>query len=178
MDRRRIVNGLTLMRLPFVALGWWAALAQDGLATITFGLSAVATDIGDGILARRWEVETEWGSNLDSFADFVFYTSLGIWVWYYVPEPVEQHLGLIATYFAFYVILIGVGYLLRRSIAVHTRVSRSAATVAGFSAFWFIGFGYEPWLFFLTALFATADVANRLYSAVRAYARRKRDLEV
>lgn len=170
VDRRSIVTALTLARLPFVALGYWGALAGDALATVTFGLTAVATDIADGRLARRWGVTSEWGSNLDSLADVTFYSSLILWVYLFVPEPVERHAGLIGFFFAAYMVMLVAGYFFNRSIAVHNRISRAAGTAGGMAALYFIVWGWEEWIFFAITLFGMADLGQRLHSVVHGIA--------
>lgn len=177
MERRTVVNAMTLGRLPFVVLGTWAALEGARIPTITFGMAAVATDIGDGMLARRWDVETEWGSNFDSLMDMAFYALLLYWVYLFAPAAVLNHLGLIVGFLVAYGVVILVGHVLEQSIAQHDRVSRTAGTVGGLVALWFILRGYEPWLVFTMALFATADVAHRVHGAVQAIARRRRGLD-
>lgn len=169
-----VVTGLTLARLPLVALATWAAFEQDALATITFGAIAVATDIGDGILARRWGLTSDWGSNLDSFADFTFYSGLAFWTYLFATEPIERHLGLAAWLFAGYCVMLLAGWLLRGSIAVHDKVSRTAGTVGGFGALWIIAFGYHGWVLFAVVLAAVADLAHRLHATVAALGRRRR----
>lgn len=168
------MNGLTLARLPFVILGYWGAWAGDALATITFGLTAVATDIADGRLARRWQVESEFGSQLDSAADFCFYSSLMVWVYLFRPEDVLRHIELIAGFFGAYVIMLVAGYFFKRSIAVHNLVSRAAGTAGGLAAVYFIVVGWEAWIFFAITLFGVADLAQRLHSVVQALAVRRR----
>lgn len=177
VDRRYLVNALTLARLPFTGLATWAAFAQDSLSTVTFGLAAIATDVGDGMLARRWDVESEWGSNFDSLMDTIFYSLLVYWVYLFEPQAVRENLGLIVTFFIAYGVLMFAGQLLKRSIAQHDRISRAAGTVGGAAAFWFIAFGYTPWMLFVAALFGTADIAHRLHGAVQALARKRRGLE-
>lgn len=177
MERRALVNALTLARLPFAGLATWAALEQARLPTVTFGLAAVATDIGDGMLARRWDVVSEWGSNFDSLMDIAFYALLVYWVYLFHPEPILEHAGLILSFFTAYAVLLLAGQLLERSIAQHDRVSRAAGTAGGIAAFWWIGFGFHSWMLFTVALFVTADIAHRLHGAVQVLARRRRGLE-
>jgi CDP-diacylglycerol--glycerol-3-phosphate 3-phosphatidyltransferase len=168
--RRRFVDGLTVMRLPFAGLATWAAFELDALATVTFALAAVATDIADGIFARRWNVETEWGSNFDSIADSVFYALLVGWVGLFHPEKMREYLWIFATVFAGYAIVLLAGQLLKKSIAQHDRISRLGGTFAVTSAITFIGFGWQDWLFQLTAVLVSADVVHRSYQAITLFA--------
>lgn len=177
MERRSLVNALTLARLPFVALATWAARAGDPLSTITFGLSAVATDIGDGMLARRWDVESEWGSNFDSLMDSAFYMLLIYWIYLFRPDVVLDNFTVIAGFVVAYGLLLGWGQLLQRSIAQHDIVSRAAGTAVGVAGAWWIAFSYHQWMFFVVALFVTADIAHRLHGAVQALAHSRRGLD-
>lgn len=177
MDRRALVTGLTLSRLPFMGLGTWSALEGARLATITFGMAGYATDMGDGMLARRWDVTSEEGSNLDSLVDMGFYLLQVYWVYLFAPAAVENHLGLIVAFVIAYAILIGIRHVLEQTIAQHDAVSRTAGTAGAFVALWFIWQGYTPWLILVMALVATADVAHRLHGAVQAIARRRRGVD-
>lgn len=165
--RRLIVDGLTTLRLPFVLLATWAALDGQSLATVTFGLTAVATDIGDGILARRWRVQSEWGSNFDSLMDFFFYTLLLVWTYLLVP-PFRANVGVIVAFFTAYAVMIGLGFVFRRTIAEHGRLSRAAGTAVVVTAFWYIGFGYVGWLLVVPAVLGAVDLAHRFVNVVKA----------
>jgi phosphatidylglycerophosphate synthase len=165
--RRLIVDGLTTLRLPFVLLATWAALDGNSLATVTFGATAVATDIADGILARRWQVETEWGSNFDSLADFFFYTLLLVWTYLLVPD-FRAVVGVIVAFFSAYAVMIGLGFVFRRTIAEHAPLSRAAGTALVLTAFYYIGVGYVGWLLMAPALFGAADLVHRGINVVKA----------
>jgi phosphatidylglycerophosphate synthase len=165
--RRSIVDGLTTLRLPFVLLATWAALADHRLATVTFGLTAVATDVGDGLLARRWEVQTDWGSNFDSLMDFFFYTLLLVWTYLLVPEFRAQ-VGVIVAFFTAYAVVIGLGFVFRRTIAEHGHLSRAAGTAVVVTAFWYIGFGYVAWLLVVPAVLGAVDLVHRLKNVAKA----------
>lgn len=173
-----MVNIITLARLPLVALGTWAALAGDRLGTVTFGLAAIATDMADGVLARRYDAETTWGSNFDSFADFVFYSALLGWTYTFTPGPLGEHAALLLIFFGLYVLALVGAFVLRGTIAAHDQVSRTTATVAAFIAFWFIAFGYHEWMLAVVALFLTADLAHRLHAIVQGWARRKKGIRI
>lgn len=164
---RLIVDTLTMLRLPFVLLATWAALRGHHLETITFGLTAVATDVGDGVLARRWEVQTDWGSNFDSLMDFFFYTLLLVWTYVLVPA-FRADIGVIVAFFTAYAVMIGLGFVFRRTIAEHGHLSRAAGTAVVLTAFWYIGFGYVAWLLILPAVLGAADLIHRFLNVLEA----------
>jgi phosphatidylglycerophosphate synthase len=174
--RRLIVDGLTTLRLPFALLATWAALDGHHLATVAFGLTAVATDVGDGILARRWEVQSEWGSNFDSLMDFFFYTLLLVWTYLLVPA-FRQSVGVIVAFFTAYALVIGLGFVFRRTIAEHGILSRAAGTAVVVTAFWYIGFGYVAWLLVVPAVLGAADLVHRLTRVVQAVRELRADVQ-
>ncbi|MDH5391654.1 MAG: CDP-alcohol phosphatidyltransferase family protein [Gammaproteobacteria bacterium] len=55
-------------------------------------LFTLFTDVLDGYLARRLNMITELGSHLDSWGDFVIYTTLAIAAWWLWPEIIKQEL--------------------------------------------------------------------------------------
>jgi CDP-diacylglycerol--glycerol-3-phosphate 3-phosphatidyltransferase len=64
----------------------------------TLYLIAGLTDILDGFLARRWDVESKFGARLDSLADFVFVLAVGykLFPWLKLPTGLWMMIGLIA----------------------------------------------------------------------------------
>ena len=61
-------------------------------------LIAGLTDMLDGFLARRWDVESKFGARLDSLADFVFVIAVGykLFPWLKLPTALWMMIGLIA----------------------------------------------------------------------------------
>jgi CDP-diacylglycerol--glycerol-3-phosphate 3-phosphatidyltransferase len=69
--RPMVPNALTLGRIAVVPLVVWLLLWEGGesaLAAVLFA-SASLTDACDGFLARRWNVQSSFGTLLDPFAD-------------------------------------------------------------------------------------------------------------
>lgn len=50
------------------------------------------TDVLDGFLARRLQMITELGSHLDSWGDFIIYTTLTISAWWLWPEIIKEEI--------------------------------------------------------------------------------------
>lgn len=53
-------------------------------------LFTLFTDVLDGFLARHLNMITELGSHLDSWGDFIIYTTLAISAWWLWPEVIKQ----------------------------------------------------------------------------------------
>ena len=93
---KRIPNLLSMLRIVLCL----PLLLVDAM-TLPFGvlyLIAGLTDILDGLLARRWGVESKFGARLDSLADFVFVLVVGykLFPWLKLPAMLWTMIGLIA----------------------------------------------------------------------------------
>lgn len=101
---------------PWVFLAWLIALlVSDGL---------------DGILARRWGVETATGQLLDSWADHAMAVCAFGAVWVLWPEPIRRDAMYVATIAAAYSVPAAYAVLRTgRLFAYHTRLSRLAGAV-------------------------------------------------
>ena len=87
LSMSRIVLCLPLLLVDAMTLPFWVLYLIAGL-----------TDILDGFLARRWEVESKFGARLDSLADFVFVIAVGykLFPWLKLPATLWMMIGLIA----------------------------------------------------------------------------------
>ena len=99
--RRALPNGLTILRLVLAA-AFFAALnayrypdnnVMWANVAVSFFILATITDILDGYLARRWQVESVFGRIMDPFCDKVLI--LGAFIYlagprFVVPKWVEE----------------------------------------------------------------------------------------
>lgn len=83
----RIVLCLPLLLVDAMTVPFWVLYVTAG-----------ATDMLDGFLARRWGVESKFGARLDSLADFVFVIAVGykLFPWLKLPATLWMMIGLIA----------------------------------------------------------------------------------
>ena len=61
----------------------------SGVALASIVVSALVSDIFDGVLARKWQCDTAGVRLFDSMADTVFYVSVGVALW--VGQPRLWH---------------------------------------------------------------------------------------
>jgi CDP-diacylglycerol--glycerol-3-phosphate 3-phosphatidyltransferase len=80
----QIPNALTLARFalipPFVVLVLDADRGHSVVAAVVFGVAAI-TDQVDGYLARRWQVESEFGKYADPLADRLMIDAAVVLLW-------------------------------------------------------------------------------------------------
>ena len=83
----RIVLCLPLLLVDAMTVPFWVLYVTAG-----------ATDLLDGFLARRWGVESKFGARLDSLADFVFVLAVGykLLPWLKLPATLWMMIGIIA----------------------------------------------------------------------------------
>ena len=86
LSMSRIVLCLPLLMVDTMTVPFWTLYLIAGL-----------TDILDGFLARRWDVESKFGARLDSLADFVFVLAVGykLFTWLKLPAALWMMIGLI-----------------------------------------------------------------------------------
>jgi CDP-diacylglycerol--glycerol-3-phosphate 3-phosphatidyltransferase len=81
----QLPNALTLFRLVLIPVFVALVLASDGghswPAAIVFGVAGV-TDQVDGFLARRWRVESRFGSIADPLADRLMIDAAVVGLWH------------------------------------------------------------------------------------------------
>ena len=87
---RHVPNILTVARLialPFIV--WTYGLDVPGAAWTTawIVLFAALSDVADGLIARRFDVQSEFGRWVDPLADRVFFFTIVAMLWYYGTLP-------------------------------------------------------------------------------------------
>ena len=73
------------------ACGW------SGVMTAWLVVTALVSDIFDGVLARRWHCDTAAARLFDSMADTVFYVCAAIALWIGVPQVWRENAALLAV---------------------------------------------------------------------------------
>lgn len=172
-----LVTGVRLASIPVLwgfAFAGWAAVVGAGL------VFAWLTDALDGVLARKLEAESEWGSRFDSVADTLVFLSALAWVAMLRPEFVREHAAWLAVWLALGLAAYLVGWLRFRRIADVHLYSAKAANFLGFlfAANLLITGAYPGWLFLVViavcivaavetlVAFATLDRADRRITTV------------
>ena len=87
LSASRIALCLPLLLVDAMTLPYWVLYLIAGM-----------TDMLDGLLARRWGVESKFGARLDSLADFVFVLAVGdkLFPWLKLPAALWMMIGVIA----------------------------------------------------------------------------------
>ena len=136
-------------------------LLADAMTVLFWVLYMIAgiTDMLDGLLARRWGVESKFGARLDSLADFVFVLAVGykLFPWLKLPATLWMMIGLIALIKVANAIS---SYMVKRRIEfLHTRANK----LTGFLLF--IGMMTIGQSYFIPVAWGVACIA--LFAAIQ-----------
>ena len=148
LSMSRIVLCLPLLMVDTMTVPFWTLYLIAGL-----------TDILDGFLARRWDVESKFGARLDSLADFVFVIAVGykLFPWLKLPTALWMMIGLIALV---KIINAVSAYIIRHKIVfLHTKANK----LTGFLLF--IGMMAIGQSYFVPVAWAIACIA--LFAAIQ-----------
>lgn len=78
---------------PVIVLGERCNWSGTGLAALV--VSALVSDIFDGVLARRWKCDTPGVRLFDSMADTFFYVCVGAALWFGRSPALRENAGLL-----------------------------------------------------------------------------------
>lgn len=147
---RHVPNALSIARI--MAAPVLVVLATMGLefAFKVVLVPALLSDAADGIIARRFGLQTRLGATLDSVADALLLLAIIYGIWVFHPYVITDHVVVtslaVGAWLAEHVAAL-VRY--RRLSSFHTYASKIAGYLLGiFFGIVFV-FGFQPWLLYV-----------------------------
>jgi phosphatidylglycerophosphate synthase len=98
LDKRHIPWAMAAVRAalgPLLFAG--AACSWNGVTLAIIVVTALVSDIYDGVLARRWKCDTAGVRLFDSMADTVFYLFTAVALWVSQPQLCRSYRGLLVA---------------------------------------------------------------------------------
>lgn len=142
-----VLSAYRILALPFIV---WAIVAGDKQWYIILLSVNLITDILDGLIARTFKLETEFGARLDSLAD------IGTYIMAFAGMIVLENAFVTEYRYAFFTLLgmyalVQVIALIRfqRATSFHLFSSKIVGYVQGIFIFSYFVFGFAPWYFYL-----------------------------
>lgn len=135
-----------LLAIPFIV---WSLFDQNRALFITLICINLITDILDGLIARTFNLCTEFGARLDSLADIsTFLLSIsGFWI--FEKLFVVEHQFAFVTLFSFYAIPQLVSLIkFKRPTSFHLYSNKIVGYIQGIFIFTFFVFGYNEFYFY------------------------------
>jgi CDP-diacylglycerol--glycerol-3-phosphate 3-phosphatidyltransferase len=160
--RQDLPNALSILRLALVPV--LMVLAWQGQQTAflwCFG-GALASDVVDGFVARRFGSASELGARLDSWGDLAIYAALPLCAWWLWPERVLEKLPLVAIGLVCFAAPTAVGALKFGSItSYHTYFAKAIANLLGLAIVLYLGFGIG-WPFDLAVILLVFEAIEEI----------------
>lgn len=127
---RLVPNQLTALRLALIPVLWALALAGAPALVGPGLLLAAATDVADGIIARRTHTTTRFGSAFDSVADHLLSASTVVFLFLLEPDFVREQLVPLSAWALPGIATLAYGWVRHRRLGnLHLYSAKLAGTV-------------------------------------------------
>jgi cardiolipin synthase (CMP-forming) len=140
------LSAYRLLALPFLI---WSLIKPDSQIFITLLSINLITDILDGLIARAFKLETEFGAKLDSMADLGTYIMAICGMFVFKMDFVREH----KIYFFIFIFLFVAPQIVslirfRRNTSFHLYSSKVVGYLQGIFIFTFFNWGYNAAYFY------------------------------
>jgi len=161
-SRVNVPNVLSAFRIVCVPvlllLAWHGALA---LFLVGFALG-LASDVLDGVLARRLGQVTDFGARLDQWGDFALWLSLPLAAWWLWPDTIKREAPYVILALACMLLPTAIAWLKYRAVpGYHTWSVKFGSVAMGVSAALLLLFDIA-WPFRLAASFQVLCAIDEL----------------
>jgi phosphatidylglycerophosphate synthase len=130
---RLLPNRITAVRLALLPVLWVLALFGPRALVGPGLLLAAATDVADGIVARRTHTATRFGSAFDSVADHLMTATAAAFLVLLRPAFVREQMVPLAAWSAFALAALAAGWIRHRRIGDLHLYSAKAAGLVGYA---------------------------------------------
>ncbi len=152
-------NLVSFIRILMAPVLFYFAFTQQPYWFIGVLLFAEFTDVLDGFLARTLNQITEMGSHLDSWGDFIIYTTIAICAWLLWPDILQREMLYFIIIVLCFTLPALIGFIkFHRFTSYHTWSVKLAVAVT-VVAYVLLFSGLLDWPFRVAALFC-------LYAAI------------
>lgn len=132
-------------------------------------LGALLSDIADGLIARFFHLQTDFGAKLDASADMATYICAVTGLIFFKMDFIQTHTVEIITILSFYVIeKVKTFYHYRVPLnSFHTYMSKVTAYFQGIFIMWLFLFGFNPVIFYISMFWSiTANIEEMILSSI------------
>lgn len=133
-SRLTVPNALSAFRIacvPALLMFAWQGSVAHFVSGFALGL---ASDVLDGIAARRFDQVTEFGATLDQWGDFALWMSLPLGAWWLWPEIIRREAIFVAIALVCMLLPTAIAYLKYREVpGYHTWSVKLGSVLMGVS---------------------------------------------
>ncbi len=152
-------NLVSLIRILMAPVLFYFAFTQQPYWYIGALLFAVFTDVLDGFLARTLNQITEMGSHLDSWGDFIIYSTMAICAWILWPDIAQRELLYFVVIVVSFTLPTLIGFIKFHTFTSYHTWSVRLAVAITIVSYVLLFAGLLDWPFRIAALFC-------LYAAI------------
>lgn len=146
-------NLVSFIRILMAPVLFYLAFTQQPYGFIAILVFAEFTDVLDGFLARKLHQITKMGSHLDSWGDFIIYSTIAVCAWLLWPDILLRELPYFIIIVLCFVLPAIIGFIkFRRFTSYHTWSVKLAVAVTVI-AYLLLFSGLLDWPFRVAALF-------------------------
>lgn len=163
MKRPNIANWLSIYRIAAVPVIVIAILFDQKEVAGWLLFVSFATDIADGMFARKLNMETESGASLDSAGDMLTFLAGLFGVYMFGTAHVLDHLMIIGFGIVLYLSQFLIGLIkYKRSSSLHTYSAKIAALVQGMFIIVFHLHQWVEWLFWAAIIISIVETLEEI----------------
>lgn len=126
-------------------------------------LLSYATDMIDGILARKLKITSARGSQLDSMGDQITFMAAIAGLLVFEFSFIEEHYQLLLLVFIPYILQMLIAFRkYGKATAFHTYLAKLSALTQGVFILWFLFFGPIYWLFYVMIILGVLETIEEI----------------
>jgi len=158
-----IADWFSLYRIIAVPLLFTLILLEERVWFTWFLLISYATDGIDGFLARRLNITSVRGSQLDSFGDQITLVMALAGLIVFEPEFIRENLLLIGIAFVPYILQMIIAYWkYGKATAFHTYLAKLSAIIQSVFIIYLLFFGPVYWLFYIMIILGVLETVEEI----------------
>ncbi|AUC75254.1 CDP-alcohol phosphatidyltransferase family protein [Olleya sp. Bg11-27] len=148
-----VPNFLSFYRLlTFPLVLWFIYVGEDNLFALFLCINLI-TDILDGLIARTFNLKTEFGAKLDSLADNGTFIAAFIGIFTFKMEELSQAIWMLWLFISFFILGLLLSFLkFKQYPSLHLYTTKIGGYIQGLFIFVLFAWGYNANLFYLAML--------------------------
>ena len=154
IDKRDFLNPpniVSLIRVFMAPVLLWLAYSQQVSIYFIVLIFTLFTDVLDGFLARHLNMITELGSHLDSWGDFIIYTTLAIAAWWLWPEIIREEMISVLLIILSFVLPVIIGLIKFHTLTSYHTWSVKLAVFITLVSYVVVFLDWQRWPIYLAA---------------------------
>jgi len=155
-------NLVSMVRILMAPVLLYLANAQYPTIYIVAVMFTLFTDVLDGFLARHLDMITELGAHLDSWGDFVIYTTLAIAAWWLWPDIIRNELVAVVIIIISFTLPVVVGLIKFRTLTSYHTWSVKFAVFITVVSYLIVFSGLLSWPIYLAAFVSVVAAVEEI----------------